>query len=442
MTVLRRLSPDPTLVVSELHLAITMRWLYRFLCLILRCGPLPPHLSVIMDGNRRYASSHQLPSLSGHLLGYSSLLSLLQWSRHLGLQSLTLYAWSIDNYNRSREEVRYLMQLFCDKMHEMSGRGREMRREGVELRLLGNMNLLPDEVQRVIQEVRQRARREREEEEETGVDAASEAGGGNSGKSKEEQLAAGQAAEEEWIARQADRLRQRQQQHVTHMDEDTTQPASSTARQTSSMPTSHSSAPAASDPPAAGHKPPTAFVNLCVAYTSQQEMTDAAARIARALQQHPPDHNQPADPTAATLHPMDLSASLFHSCLYTASLPLPFPSLLLRTSGEHRLSDFLLCQLPSALLCWSDKYWPQLSFFDVLGCVLAWQRWVRQGGGKAGEEVKQERVVREEWRREWLKQRGGENDGPASEVEAEEWMRCSEQRIQRFVQSMPTTTVV
>ena len=417
---------------------MTMRWLYRFLCMILRCGPLPLHLSVIMDGNRRYASSHHLPSLSGHLLGYSSLLSLLQWSRHLGLQSLTLYAWSIDNYNRSREEVRYLMQLFCDKMHEMSGRGREMRREGVELRLLGNMHLLPDEVQRVIEEVKERARQEREEEEQGKTDLLGES---LVGKSEEEQLAEGQAAEEEWIARQANQLRQRQQHlHKTDKDDVIVQTRSSTPHSAMLTQPPQTAAPATSPPPAS-HKQPTAFVNLCVAYTSQQEMTDAAARIARALQQHHND-SPSSDSDAVTLHPLDLSASLFHSCLYTASLPLPFPSLLLRTSGEHRLSDFLLCQLPAALLCWSDKYWPQLSFFDVLWCVLAWQRWVRQGGGKAGDEVEEERAVRDEWKREWLKERGGPHGGPATDAEVDGWIRGSEQRVQRFVQSMPSTTVV
>ena len=432
-----------------------MRWMYRFLCMILRCGPLPLHLSVIMDGNRRYASSHHLPSLSGHLLGYSSLLHLLHWSRHLGLQSLTLYAWSIDNYNRSRDEVRYLMQLFCDKMHEMSGRGREMRREGVELRLLGNMRLLPEEVQRVIEEVRERARRERMEEEEMKGGGMLDGGGGIV-KSEEDKLVEGQAAEEEWIARQANQLRQRQrqqQQHTASTEDNTDYPAPS-----SPFPTLQKETAASTTlPPPASNTQPTAFVNLCVAYTSQQEMTDAAARIASALQQHqqqdqqqshPHNHDQPSNTTdSITLHPLDLSASLFHSSLYTASLPLPFPSLLLRTSGEHRLSDFLLCQLPTALLCWSDKYWPQLSFFDVLACVMAWQRWVRGGGGGGGgggevDGVEEERVVRDEWRREWLKERGGRCGGPASEVEVEEWMRGSEERIQRFVQSMPSTTVV
>ena len=421
-----------------------MRWVYRFLCMIIRCGPLPLHLSVIMDGNRRYASSQQLPSLSGHLLGYSSLLSLLQWSRHLGLQSLTLYAWSIDNYNRSREEVRYLMQLFCDKMHEMSGRGRELRREGVELRLLGNTRLLPQEVQAVIHEVRERARRERAEEDEGRAEVAGQSA---AGKSEEEQLTEGQAAEEEWIAWQANQLRQRQQQQqqqhhqlytkTTH--DDVAHIAPSNPHLTEPAETAYSAA--TTDHRPAGQKPPTAFVNLCVAYTSQQEMTDAAARIASALLQHRTrDHSTDSDD--ASLHPLDLSASLFHSCLYTASLPLPFPSLLLRTSGEHRLSDFLLCQLPTALLCWSDKYWPQLSFFDVLGCVLAWQRWVRQGGGKPGGEVEEERMVRDEWRREWLKERGGSCGGPASEVEVDQWLRDSEQRVQRFTQSMPSTTVI
>ena len=413
---------------------MAMSWLYRFLCMILRCGPLPLHLSVIMDGNRRYASSHQLPSLSGHLLGYSSLLSLLQWSRHLGLQSLTLYAWSIDNYNRSREEVRYLMQLFCDKMHEMSGRGREMRREGVELRLLGNMKLLPEEVQRVIEEVRERARQEREEEREGAVEMS-----GMSRESEAAQLDEGQAAEEEWIARQAHQLRQRQQQPAALLDDITPNPLPPPQQPAAAQ--QPVTAAARMDRPPVDPKQPTAFVNLCVAYTSQQEMTDAAARIARALQQH---DEQAADTAthAAALHPLDLSASLFHSCLYTASLPQPFPSLLLRTSGEHRLSDFLLCQLPSALLCWSDKYWPQLSFFDVLWCVLAWQRWHRRGGGKAGDEIEEERAVRDEWRREWLKERGGVDGGPADELEVQEWIQSSERRIERFERSMPSTTVI
>ena len=346
------------------------------------------------------------------------------------------------------------MQLFCDKMHEMSSRGREMRREGVELRLLGNTKLLPDEVQRVIEEVRERARRERREEEEAKDGVVGNVGGGGT-KSEEEQLDEGQAAEEEWIARQANQLRQRQQQHdnTTGTNDDNNYPAPSTSHPAAQAAALHTAA-SPSHPPTTSTTQPTAFVNLCVAYTSQQEMTDAAARIASALQQHQQQqqqqqphnkHNHTPDTDPITLHPLDLSASLFHSSLYTASLPLPFPSLLLRTSGEHRLSDFLLCQLPTALLCWSDKYWPQLSFFDVLACVMVWQRWVRSGGGEGGVEVdgmEEERVVRDEWRSEWLRERGGRGGSTASEAEVDEWLRGSEERIERFVQTMPSTTVV
>jgi undecaprenyl diphosphate synthase len=73
---------------------------------------IPYSIGIIMDGNRRYAKERNLPTLEGHRKGYDKLIEVLDWCRDAGVKELTVFAFSTENWNRTKEEVSYLMDLF------------------------------------------------------------------------------------------------------------------------------------------------------------------------------------------------------------------------------------------------------------------------------------------------------------------------------------------
>ena len=79
---------------------------------------IPHSIGIIMDGNRRWAREHGFPTLEGHRKGYEKLTNVLDWCRAVGVKELIVYAFSTENWNRSKDEVGYLMDLFL----EMIGR--------------------------------------------------------------------------------------------------------------------------------------------------------------------------------------------------------------------------------------------------------------------------------------------------------------------------------
>jgi undecaprenyl diphosphate synthase len=81
----------------------------------------PKSIGLILDGNRRWAKEHNLPQLEGHRRGMEKVKELLTWAREAGVQELIVYAFSTENWNRSKEEVNYLLDLFmefCDRWSE------------------------------------------------------------------------------------------------------------------------------------------------------------------------------------------------------------------------------------------------------------------------------------------------------------------------------------
>ncbi|CAN8257781.1 unnamed protein product [Cochlearia groenlandica] len=82
---------------------------------VISTGPLPVHIAFIMDGNRRYAKKRGLEEGSGHKAGVSTLVSMLSYCYELGVKYVTIYAFSIDNFKRSTEEVQSLMDLMLEK---------------------------------------------------------------------------------------------------------------------------------------------------------------------------------------------------------------------------------------------------------------------------------------------------------------------------------------
>ncbi|KOG97440.1 ditrans,polycis-polyprenyl diphosphate synthase [Saccharomyces eubayanus] len=123
-------------------------WLYRtiqnFLIKVLSVGPVPEHVSFIMDGNRRYAKSRKLPVKKGHEAGGLTLLTLLYICKRLGVRCVSAYAFSIENFNRPKEEVDTLMNLFTIKLDEFAKRANDYKDPlyGSKIRIVGDQSLL------------------------------------------------------------------------------------------------------------------------------------------------------------------------------------------------------------------------------------------------------------------------------------------------------------
>lgn len=80
----------------------------------------PRSIGIIMDGNRRFARERGIPKIEGHLLGYAKAVEVVGWCREEGVQYVTLYAFSTENWQRSPEEISYLLELFATKLPELS----------------------------------------------------------------------------------------------------------------------------------------------------------------------------------------------------------------------------------------------------------------------------------------------------------------------------------
>lgn len=86
-------------------------WLQRLACNVVKMGPVPNHVAFIMDGNRRFANRRHIDRAQGHLLGFDKLTETLEWCLDLGISEVTVYAFSIENFKRSKDEVDCLMEL-------------------------------------------------------------------------------------------------------------------------------------------------------------------------------------------------------------------------------------------------------------------------------------------------------------------------------------------
>jgi undecaprenyl diphosphate synthase len=225
---------------------------------------MPRHLAVIMDGNRRWAQERHLPVVFGHRAGVKAFRLVMETCRELGIQSLTAYAFSVENWRRSELEVRVLMQLF--EQYTRAERDK-MVRTGIRFRTLGRAEDLPESVAREFAETA------------------------------------------------------RATAHNTAMN-----------------------------------------LNLAVNYGSRDEIVRATQALMRSGKS-----------------PEEVSEELFSDYLDTAGQP--DPDLLLRTSGEERISNFLLWQTAYTELYFTPLYWPQISRRVLLEAFGEFQRRNRRYGG-------------------------------------------------------------
>ena len=206
---------------------------------------LPAHVAIIMDGNGRWAKERSLPRVEGHRRGAESVRSVLRTAARLGVKYLTLYAFSVENWNRPQGEVDTLMKYLA---HYLKSEQREMNDNNVKLQAIGQTSRLPKFVRDQLEATRE-----------------------------------------------------------------------SLAQNTGTT------------------------LTLALSYGGRTELVDAVRGIAEKARD-------------GEIDPAKISEQTISGHLYTSDMP--DPDLLIRTSGEMRVSNFLLWQISYAELVVTDRLWP------------------------------------------------------------------------------------
>ncbi len=110
----------------------------------------PKHVGVILDGNRRFSKKLMMKPWKGHEWGKGKVEKLFEWCKELKVGELTLYAFSIQNFNRPKEEFDYLMKLFVKAFNEIKN---DERIKDIRMNFIGRIQLFPEEVQKVMNEL-------------------------------------------------------------------------------------------------------------------------------------------------------------------------------------------------------------------------------------------------------------------------------------------------
>jgi len=108
---------------------------------------LPRHIAIIMDGNGRWAEKRALPRTAGHAAGAETFRRIATYCKDIGIEYLTIYAFSTENWKRSEEEIGTIMGLLEKYLHEALGK---MERDKVKINFLGNMSLLSPKLRELI----------------------------------------------------------------------------------------------------------------------------------------------------------------------------------------------------------------------------------------------------------------------------------------------------
>jgi tritrans,polycis-undecaprenyl-diphosphate synthase [geranylgeranyl-diphosphate specific] len=243
------------------------KWLWRQV----KSGAKPEHIAIILDGNRRWAAGRALNRSSGHEKGAERVEQLIDWCLRLKVKSITLYAFSTENFSRSREEVAEIMRIAGDNLRKILTEER-VHKDRIRVKVIGRVNLLPEDLQEIIHNVEKTT-----------------------------------------------------QDYDDH------------------------------------------FLNFAFAYGGRAEIVDAAKKIAEEVH-------------TGKLSPGNVDEATFEQYLYTAHLPKQDADLIIRTSGEERLSGFLLWQSAYSELCFLDVYWPDFRLIDLLRAVRTFQNRKRRFG--------------------------------------------------------------
>ena len=232
-------------------------------------GPRPQHIGLIVDGNRRFAKDMGLDQNEGHSAGSETLEDFLRWCWRLQIKIITLYGFSTENYNRSDDEVEYLMDLILRKLREFQV-DPVIKEEKVRIKVIGRKENLSAEMNEEIEKI-------------------------------------------ETMTRDHDRF----------------------------------------------------LLNIAISYGGRAEIIDAVKKIADEVKKEA----------------LDISAideELFGNYLYTEGIR--DPDLIIRTSGEERLSGFLIWQSAYSELYFTEVYWPAFRRIDFWRAIRVFQQRERRYG--------------------------------------------------------------
>jgi undecaprenyl diphosphate synthase len=229
---------------------------------------LPRHVAVIMDGNGRWAKARGLPRVEGHKAGADSVKEIIENCARLGVGMLTLYAFSVENWKRPKDEIDLLMELLKQYIRKNLS---ILMENDIRFRAIGRVDELARSVRMLIRQAEKKT-------------------AGNRGLQ----------------------------------------------------------------------------LNLALNYGGRTELVDAARQLA-------------AEAQSGTLDPESIDADSIAERLYTAGFP--DPDLLIRTSGESRVSNFLLWQIAYTEFHITDVLWPDFRRLHLFEAVLDYQRRERRFGG-------------------------------------------------------------
>jgi tritrans,polycis-undecaprenyl-diphosphate synthase [geranylgeranyl-diphosphate specific] len=234
-------------------------------------SPLPNHVAIVLDGNRRWAQSNLLDAAIGHSHGADKAEALLTWIHDIGIRITTLYILSTENLERKDAELENIYKLLEVKLESLYNDKRVHQRR-MKIKAIGDIKLLPHNLQQLL----------------------------------------------------------------TKLEESTAEYDSM-------------------------------FLNIAIAYGGQKELIDAVRKIAQMAKE-------------GQIEISHINEKTIESCLYTSHLPQPSPDLILRTSGEKRLSGFLIWQGAYSELMFMDVFWPEFRKIDLMRAIRTYQRRVRRYG--------------------------------------------------------------
>jgi tritrans,polycis-undecaprenyl-diphosphate synthase [geranylgeranyl-diphosphate specific] len=258
-----------------LHAMVANRFTYgiygKVLWRQIKDGPKPEHIAVILDGNRRWALEHTLPSFFGHSSGADKVEDFLEWCRQLGIKTVTLYVFSTENFQRSPNEVNEIMKIADEKFRKVL-EDENVRKNQIHVKALGRIDQLPKTTQQLIRKA-----------------------------------------------------------------EDSTKDYDKF------------------------------YLNIAIAYGGRAEIVDAVKEIAEEVNE-------------GQIQPSAVDEKLIEKHLYTSHLPKSDPDLIIRTSGEERLSNFLLWQGAYSELSFLDVFWPDFRQIDLWRAIRTYQQRMRRYG--------------------------------------------------------------
>lgn len=106
----------------------------------------PKHIGIILDGNRRFSKKLMLKPYKGHEWGYEKVKKLFEWCQELGIYELTLFTFSIENFNRPKDEFDYLMKLFTRAFKELKKNCKDEKFKKIKVNFIGRLSMFPKEV--------------------------------------------------------------------------------------------------------------------------------------------------------------------------------------------------------------------------------------------------------------------------------------------------------